>query len=104
MHTSDREEEGMSKHTPGPWRAILNVSGLYLVSVPPGHLAGDFLGTEMREADARLIAAAPDAIEACRRMAEYADIVGHLELDCAGDDRCFYCAARAAIAKAEGRK
>ena len=72
----------MSKHTPGPWQVVgSNVYGNNLRALLP-----------MNAADARLIAAAPDLLEALE------DLLGWQTL--APDD--VVTAARAAIAKARG--
>ncbi len=56
----------MSKHTPGPWLAIRCLDG-YRVNVPPGHMTADCLGETHTEANARLIAAAPEMKDALVR-------------------------------------
>lgn len=65
--TGDR---GISGHTPGPWRA----SGNNTYVIPPnGHpykvcqLRGEYVDNPNREADAALIAAAPDLLEAAEK-------------------------------------
>lgn len=90
----------MRKHTPGPWRQNLYLGGAYAID----HIApnGDILarvavvdGLMESKANALLIAAAPDLLEACKKL-----ITGWQSdtdtLQVAID------AARAAIAKAEG--
>lgn len=84
-------------HTPGPWtlaggRVIETTSGEFAVN----RTTGDGWRRSPRELDAnaRLVAAAPELLEALRRCA---DRLG--DMDC-GDE---LDAARAAIAKAEGR-
>lgn len=92
----------MSKHTPGPWQHSVKLSGSEnhrgfriwgadgwaLADVQPA----DEDGTE-GEANARLIAAAPDLLEALKGVLRVADRKTD-EFD----------AARAAIAKAEGEE
>lgn len=65
----------MSKHTPGPWRVIQ--SGMHWNN--PGQINWNIawsddgeLVTELvyEEADARLIAAAPELLEACKAAAD----------------------------------
>jgi len=82
----------MSAHTPGPWtiRALNNNGGVYSVQDSEGHEKG-----RTRIHDARLIAAAPELLEALRLIASASQ--GH---DWAGVNQC----ARAAIAKATGGK
>ena len=81
-----------AKHTPGPWR-VGREGGVGFFIVPVGALVHD--GYERCAADACLIAAAPELLEA-------------LELVLAQDDGDLTVgartAARAAIAKARGGK
>lgn len=100
-------------HTPGPWRVSEEVGGAVVSEKPvEGMLQGgddtDYYGgylicESVTRANARLIAAAPDLLEAChafcRTMAfTPSSIPGALEADL----NAAYEAARAAIAKAEG--
>lgn len=85
-----------SKHTPGPWRLHAEHlrGGLYhSVSRPGVDDTIDIHETDNGEADARLIAAAPDLLA----FAHYV-----LEMDPSSNAPLFE-QARAAIAKAEGR-
>jgi len=95
----------MSKHTPGPWTFVHEggIDGGYFIDakedvvvLPRGRL---------NEADARLIAAAPDLLAALRAIVNKA----HPRADYLNGDATHYIgpkelvdAARAAIAKAEG--
>ena len=58
-------------HTPGPWAAAQSIRGYWFIE----HLQGKELYTLTRldcaEQDARLIAAAPDMLEALRAIATY---------------------------------
>ena len=87
----------MSKHTPGPWRC----------EPQPGQTVGkhtythcvmygdDSIADTLTEADAHLIAAAPDLLKACKAACQ--------DLEFRGDNlTCLYKDIRAAIAKAEG--
>lgn len=103
-----------AKHTPGPWEvgkaATCSVwvgdtqvaSCNWTIECPDcGSKEADyrvgkdaFNPTEVREANARLIAAAPDLLEACKLL--YAELVNdNADLDCVKQ-------AAHAIAKAEG--
>ena len=104
----------MTEHTPGPWIAIdrctLAVEGgpsdwavnrysngyrSYVATLFDCQLAPEHGGTV--EANARLIAAAPDLLEACEAIAALADGQGRLNmLQVAGQ-------ARQAIAKTTGK-
>lgn len=91
-------------HTPGTWkigdttypRSVWGVGEIPVYAdLPNGHwqTLARLPGTgPVTEANARLIAAAPDLLAACRIAAEYSSLDGD-------DSR----AIRAAIAKAEGR-
>lgn len=93
-------------HTPGPWYAVDNghyidiniADGLYSPSVA-SVLPSQFLESgDNSKANADLIAAAPDLLEALKAMLEmYGPRGGDIVWD--GPDEY----ARAAIAKAEGR-
>lgn len=113
----------MSKHTPGPW-----ISGEYDdtcgydcmtggISIGPRgngpvHLDGANYGQERckaikpealerMEADARLIAAAPDLLEALSGL--HADVMDYIRLNnLGGENNHWLVIARAAIAKATG--
>ena len=93
-------------HTPGPWTieeygdddspALVihkdSESRVCFMATPGSH--GD---PSAIEADARLIAAAPDLLAALRAMTD------RWEPDCSGQDRVMWENACSAIAKAEGR-
>jgi hypothetical protein len=78
----------MSEHTPGPW----TVDRL-CIQAPDGNVALVNLA-RASDADARLIAAAPDLLEAAKAMTEPAGEIAYRER---------WMALKAAIAKAEGR-
>ena len=101
-----------SKHTPPPWRVG---EGLGIVICDtmddttyhsPGELhayGGALIAESIRhEANARLIAAAPDLLEACKTISA---LELHRTFTCANgglpDAECSKCIALAAIAKAE---
>ena len=97
----------MSKHTPGPWeinwyicregkeelwRVPRSIGPAY---VDHNHWAGNYITVD--EADARLIAVAPELLEALKELMEYAGIIEERS-DAVATNK-----ARAAIAKAEGK-
>ena len=87
----------MSKSTPGPWEA--SSPGMdYIVTASDGRkfIVGDAVYHPENEANARLIAAAPDLLRACKMVADMA--VSWQPLT-PGD----IAEVKAAIAKAEGR-
>lgn len=90
----------MSKHTPGPWKATFK-AGTYLIQSPEWRtiaLAG-YTDSE-DDANARLIAAAPDLLEAIRSMVDMFE--RHIDGREGPDDAAArWDKARAAIAKAE---
>lgn len=98
-----------AKHTPGPWeyRHIGGVRGQHYVGAGAFKIISDTHATGTtndggqaeREANARLIAAAPDLLGACRALVCAAELHG-------ADSEVFFMArnqALLAIAKAEGR-
>lgn len=65
----------MSKHTPGPWKVFLD--GVKTVCGRPGMDRSQLMPVVLlglgcnKEANARLIAAAPDLLAACEAVIEY---------------------------------
>lgn len=57
----------MTGHTPCPWRVEVGVSDPEMYSVKGSYLVADYLPIE----DARLIAAAPDLLEACEAVFDW---------------------------------
>jgi hypothetical protein len=106
----------MSKHTPGPWRMTLDDFGDYTIQPPNEELAiAAVVNGEMRriggrstehEANARLIAAAPEVRAAAKAIAEPdcfydgSNIV--IRCDSHGDAIRRMRVLRDALAKAEG--
>ena len=93
-----------AQHTPGPWKAVeaaYNPPGWLWVQNGPGALLADVhqnknIPLEARNANARLMAAAPELLEALQEIITAADGEGWSQLD-AG-----FTKARAAVAKALG--
>ena len=90
----------MSKHTPGPWRTF-NVADVFPDDgdTEGGRqiadcAVGELIGFHEAAANARLIAAAPDLLEALKDMVLYCDMFPNAP---------YHVKAKAAIAKAEGR-
>lgn len=101
----------MSKHTPGPWMVDTNFRGEQFVQAgnteygiqPFGSCSccGEYIhgdNQEEREANARLIAAAPELFEALKVFLEYNDQGGPLSFN----TDAMWVKARTAVAKAEG--
>lgn len=93
------------KHTPGPWTAehgiygsIVCKDGKSMIAVWPEALGGPEFP---HEANARLIAAAPELLEALLQVIAEKAPSYH---DCTDDGlpECVWCEALAAIAKATG--
>lgn len=86
----------MSKHTPGPWYSLRLNGGQIAIDAKPGahdHVTICVLGMNAEE-DARLIAAAPELLDACKAVvAAHGLITGRAEAIQKAMD---------AIAKAEG--
>ena len=106
----------MNKHTDGPWKIVTdclsgvrpcihNDDGFHIAAVYRG-IFGDKFESQF-EANARLIAAAPDLLEACERM--FRSLGAYL--DHTYQDKFLYYApkealelGRAAIAKTKGKE
>ena len=103
-----REETTMTdskeQHTPGPWKAVeapYNPAGWLWVQNGPGALLADVhknpnIPLDARNANARLMAAAPELLEALQEIITAADGEGWSQLDAS------FTKARAAISKAIG--
>ena len=81
----------MTKHTPGPWRYLVDPEGKFGI-YPEG---GGFLAITDHEANARLIAAVPELLEAAKGIL----LCSALKYQCS---QCM-TPLEAAIAKAEGK-
>jgi hypothetical protein len=97
----------MSTHTPGPWNADWDDNGQWYVAIGGLSVSGNALrgdsGECVESANARLIAAAPELLEAARLQVlnfERSDVSGNFLGD---DDHEAWTALNKAIAKAEGR-
>lgn len=92
----------MSGHTPGPWTIspVLTVDGERMVVGGPGKEFG-LIAAVTEEADARLIAAAPELLEALRGLARFCDAV-RVQVGMGKHQIERLEKARAAIAKAVG--
>lgn len=105
----------MSAHTPGPWEVRFFRSKSHRIDAPGWDELAVVYGNEdddldrQGRANARLIAAAPDLLAACRLLLDSERSLGDL---CAGGCRpginqhtqgCAVAVASAAIAKAEGK-
>lgn len=97
----------MSGRTPGTWRATKHTDTKGWTVSAGGNSIASVKGPAA-EANARLMAAAPELLEACRALANRADATSECdharlsceEIGCIGFE---VKRARAAIAKAEGR-
>ena len=96
----------MSKHTPGPWSYIGNGDVVAKSNKYCGgekDIASVFLTVnDEDEANARLIAAAPDLLEALKACADWLDWLVTPHDDPKGAHAAHIKQARAAIAKATG--
>lgn len=96
----------MSKHTPGPWEATTDIHGCPSVRNFDGFgvcsTYGKYESPEQKEANANLIAAAPDMLEALKALDE-AEFQGMFtEGQWTKEHQELFENAHAAIAKAEG--
>lgn len=97
--------ENRTQHTPGPWIQDRSCEGRTVVANDPNgiafnlaHLPGEH---PMQEANARLIAAAPDLLEACKPALEMLDCAEMERMKLRGKAKTIR-QLRAAIAKAQG--
>ena len=90
----------MSAHTPGPWRADPSCNGLAIESAAHGNV-GIVNLARASVADARLIAAAPDLLEACQTV--LAGFDRGIAVDANTVNGLVAARLRSAVAKAEGR-
>jgi hypothetical protein len=69
----------VSKHTPGPWASVHDADGDYLIMSPESgrFIAVTYTDAEQDEANARLIAAAPEMLEALERILPSLQGTGH---------------------------
>ena len=94
------------KHTPKPWRVwprLLQNGNIVIkfgkAGIVPEVQFNESCGLTEQKANARLIAAAPELLAACKGLADWSD-GNHADFETLGD----VCgAARAAIAKAQPR-
>jgi len=92
-------------HTPGPWKVIAPTPReLWDARIFAGTRYIGMIGNSDNhdgcdEGNARLIAAAPDLLEALEHFAKFACETPHVN-----EPDCYNCRARAAIAKATGRE
>lgn len=88
----------MSKHTPGPWSVREDIGAVFDRDGLPIATGGSE-SYEEYQANARLIAAAPELLEACKQAYDVIDDMdGPWNLD------RIYNTLKVAIAKAEGKR
>lgn len=101
--TTDQESHEQTGHTPGPWQ-VVEASEFIIIHADEGAISVAGMPTEYEDkatvlADARLIAAAPELLEACKKLLESTwDIVVPSHPTLANTQ----AQAQAAIAKAGG--
>lgn len=91
----------MPQHTPGPWQIMVRDSvgdNIFTESKPYRRIANTYGDADEFQANARLIAAAPELLAALEELTDRVDTVLHAGY--VGLNRI--TAARAAIAKARG--
>jgi len=71
-----------AKHTPGPWRFAAGETSGGFISTEKGHHIGTVTnqwGADTCIADCRLIATAPELLEACKAVLEHWDTIYNLD-------------------------
>ncbi len=105
----------MTEHTPGPWHVSDPIDGRdipYGIDDAKGHHLADVSDNHYGnplpvEANARLIAAAPDLLAALEAMERRISTFGnpsHFDWSHDSNDRAMVNQARAAVAKAQGKE
>lgn len=90
----------MNKYTNGPWETAVNSSNEWDVCLPDGgDMVADLAKCDNQEANARLIASAPDLLEACKELLTYIEADNELKVYMYPQSIDY---ARQTIAKAEG--
>lgn len=92
----DDTEEVIGQHTPAPWTTSYDGHGGMTVLGSDGQQVGFVSNNRWQKANAALIAAAPDMLEALKRITERIEWLG-------ARGTPLHRMAQAAIAKAEGR-
>lgn len=92
-----KDQTMKTDHTPGPWTIQHGHSNrVYLIDNAQGHALGEIVYSDTRNpADAQLIAAAPDMLDALQSIPPCNHTEPHMLA-------CFKCKARAAVYKAIG--
>jgi hypothetical protein len=91
-----------TQHTPGPWELRQSVRGYWFIDCEQGGESYTLTALECNEADARLMAAAPDLLAALQECVDYLDCIPEAAAGGCDDARKLVRIARAAIAKATG--
>lgn len=104
-----------SKHTPGPWAISKINQRIDIISADTlsakklskesnsGFIIAECFGDDDKEANARLIAAAPELLEALQRLVTEASVSVYKYRPDADNVHKAVCLAKTAIAKAEGK-
>jgi 2-methylaconitate cis-trans-isomerase PrpF len=94
----------MSKHTPGPWNLYPNNASDWVVRkmFPDGQESHEIARCQSGMDNARLIAAAPELLEALKMAVSALERSDYIQMD--GDSVDVIDVSRAAIAKAVGEK
>jgi hypothetical protein len=87
----------MSKHTPGPWKAIKSADHGYAITKAELNIERELAFVMLNEANAHLIAAAPEMYEALKAIMDCIPSIAQNNLP-------IWQRANAALAKAEGRE
>lgn len=96
----------MNRFTPGPWKAVFETrkdgsGGSWWVRGDHGFFSISIIGQKEQDHNARLIAAAPELLEALQNIAK--KVPHHVSREEAADMACeFVLIARAAVARATG--
>lgn len=102
---SNSDTKALQGHTPGPWHVETEPQGSkgnYTQYTIQPHIADVFYMNQTGEANARLIAAAPDLLAALEEILEHVEWRRRIAHETTGPNDCTH-RARAAINKARGQ-
>lgn len=104
------EVDMVSMYTPGPWKAKSNNPAETFSWMVYNRAHSNWpIAVDMKEADAYLIAAAPDLLQACKDLVALLDSNEPIEVGCHCTDsgngpvKCAWCKAKDVLKKAERR-
>jgi hypothetical protein len=94
----------MTQHTPGPWKVRKQGHGTFIGFASDSFIGEVYTASGRQEANANLLAAAPELLAALKEIKHWADITrGDPNNNLGAEIESVFNVAYAAIAKAEGK-